>query len=86
MFLADYFAIIRSDAESQSGCRISCRIPAEDHEHLAFPGGSESFAIPNGWSNTKAHQSPRFHMLTNTKVDGTVYYSVFFTFYTVVKE
>ena len=86
MYLADYFAIIRSDEESASGCKISCRIPAEDHEHLAFPGGSEIFAIPNGWCNTKEHQSPRFHMLTNTNMNGSSFYSVFFTFYTAVKD
>ena len=86
MYLADYFAIIRSDEESASGCKISCRIPSEDYDHLAFPGGSEIFAIPNGWQNTKEHQSPRFHMLTNTNMNGSSFYSVFFTFYTAVQE
>lgn len=86
MFLADYFAIVRSSSEREVGCAISCRIPPEDHEHLPFPEGIELFALPTGWTTERTHQPPRVHTVTNTKLNGSRYYSVFFTFYTKTDE
>ena len=79
VYLADYFAVIDVDKESNQ-LKTKFRIPEKDNQVLPFPPGLELFSLPNGDTKSETWRPCQFHSVQLTMCDAKERVHVLITF------